>query len=114
MILAATAIAVRIGMAKPIPLLSPLWLRISAFTPMTSPLMSARAPPELPGLMAASVWIMFTATSASFCKGRSTALTTPEVTVPLSPKGLPMATATEPTAGSAPANLAAVSRDEPG
>ncbi len=106
--------AVRMGMAKPIPLLPPLWLRISAFTPMTSPLMLARAPPELPGLMAASVWIMLTATSASFSRGRSTALTTPEVTVPLSPNGLPMATATEPTAGSALASFAAISRFDPG
>ncbi|MDF2708852.1 MAG: hypothetical protein K0R62_4504 [Nonomuraea muscovyensis] len=51
------------GMAKPRPML-PLWLlseRLSVamaeLTPTTSPLPLTSGPPELPGLMAASVWM---------------------------------------------------------
>ena len=52
-----------IGMAKPRPMeppspLSELLLeRIEELMPTTSPAMSTSGPPELPGLMAASVWI---------------------------------------------------------
>src|SRR5476651_1298279 len=53
------------GIANPTPML-PLWplfdddapaLAIAQLTPMTRPLLSRSAPPELPGLIAASVWI---------------------------------------------------------
>ena len=54
-----------IGIAKPTPMLPPLSLPAPAdprvamaeLTPMTSPSRSTSGPPELPGLMAASVWI---------------------------------------------------------
>ena len=35
----------------------PDWDRMKLFTPIRSPFMLTRAPPELPGLMAASVWM---------------------------------------------------------
>ena len=56
--------------------------------PTSRPSRSTRAPPLLPGLMAASVWI----SPSSPPTMRSTALTTPVVTVQPKPKGLPMAT----------------------
>ena len=46
--------AMLIGMAKPIP--SAVWAT-AVLMPMTLPAESSSAPPELPGLMAASVWI---------------------------------------------------------
>ncbi len=51
---AATRIIVSTGMAKPIP-----WApaRMATLTPTSSPLTLSSGPPELPGLMAASVWI---------------------------------------------------------
>jgi len=42
--------------AKPTPELEPLPLRIWLLTPITRPLPSSSGPPELPGLIAASVW----------------------------------------------------------
>ncbi len=46
--------AMSIGMAKPMPLLS---VAIAVLMPTTLPPASSSGPPELPGLMAASVWI---------------------------------------------------------
>src|SRR4051795_12698018 len=54
-----------IGIAKPTPML-PLWVpappedpsdAIAVLMPTTRPLLSTSAPPEFPGLIAASVWI---------------------------------------------------------
>jgi hypothetical protein len=45
-------------MAKPSPSLPPLREMIEALIPMTSPSALTSAPPELPGLIAASVWII--------------------------------------------------------
>ena len=56
-------------MAKPSPI-EPAWPpcpgseAIAVLMPMTSPLMSTSAPPELPGLIAASVWIASMTVSA--------------------------------------------------
>ena len=52
-----------LGMANPTPMLPAmpnpvLW--IAVFMPMTRPLRSASGPPEFPGLIGASVWIMAT------------------------------------------------------
>jgi hypothetical protein len=44
-------------MAKPMPIEPPERLRIAVFTPTSRPSMSTSAPPELPGLIAASVWM---------------------------------------------------------
>src|SRR5581483_4359657 len=59
--------------------------------PMTSPCQFMSGPPELPGLMAASVWIASSMRGPSgSCTGRIE-LTMPRVIVPESPKGLPIA-----------------------
>ena len=75
--------------------------------PMIPPSRSARAPPELPGEIAASVWIrsvkaLRSAEPPPVSSGgnsRPTPLTTPEVTVDSKPDGLPIATASWPTTG---------------
>ena len=46
------------GMANPSPSLPPLREKMEVLTPMTSPSAFTRGPPEFPGLMEASVWIM--------------------------------------------------------
>ena len=76
---------VLIGMAKPIPTDpdSPvLPVEIAALTPITAPLASMSGPPELPGLIAASVWMMWSIVCAfGDWMRRCSALTIPEVTV---------------------------------
>ena len=47
------------GMAKPMPSLPPDSLLICVLTPTTRPAAFRSGPPELPWLMAASVWIEF-------------------------------------------------------
>ncbi len=86
------------GMANPIPALAPLGLKIAVFIPMRRPRESRSGPPELPGLIEASVWM----TSAivrcvSDLISRPSALTTPVVRVWSRPKGLPMARTVCPT-----------------
>jgi hypothetical protein len=54
----ATRSARSIGIAKPIPTEPPELVKIELLTPTTSPTAFASGPPELPGLIAASVWIM--------------------------------------------------------
>jgi len=44
-------------MVKPIPANAPDGLMIDELTPMRRPALSRRGPPELPRLMAASIWI---------------------------------------------------------
>ena len=101
----ATLLAVSIGMAKPTPELSPESLSICALTPITLPLTaSISGPPELPWLIAASVWIdpesekRFGAVIV-----RLIALTIPAVIVSGRPYGLPSATTLCP--GSTPAEV---------
>ena len=48
-----------IGIAKPSPIEPPPCVKMNVLMPMTSPSPLTSAPPLLPGLMAASVWIMF-------------------------------------------------------
>src|SRR2546428_9171908 len=74
----------------------PLWLKMAVLMPMSSPRALTSAPPELPGLIAASVW-MKSSYSAMPTLARPTALTIPIVTVWLRPKGLPMASTYSPT-----------------
>ena len=52
-----TARARLIGVAKPMPMLPPLWLKIAVLMPITRPCWSKSGPPELPGLIEASVWM---------------------------------------------------------
>ena len=89
-------IIILVGMAKPMPTLPPLGARIAVFMPINSPRRLTRAPPELPGLIDASVWIKFSNFSMPRPE-RPKALTMPEVTVWLSPNGLPIATTKSPT-----------------
>src|SRR5881397_3203390 len=69
---------------------------MAVLMPMSSPRALTSAPPELPGLIAASVW-MKSSYSAMPTLARPTALTIPIVTVWLRPKGLPMASTYSPT-----------------
>jgi hypothetical protein len=52
-----TARTMLAGIAKPIPWLPPEREKIAVLMPTILPVMSTRAPPELPGLIAASVWM---------------------------------------------------------
>src|SRR5579871_5456073 len=65
--------------------------------PTTRACASASAPPELPGLSAASVWITSSITRPRAGSERPSALTTPAVTDPARPSGLPTATTSWPT-----------------
>ena len=46
-----------IGTAKPMPTDPPLRVKIAELRPTASPLALTRGPPELPGLIEASVWM---------------------------------------------------------
>ena len=78
------------GTARPSPIPA-----TAVLIPTTRPAESASAPPELPGLSAASVWMTFS--TSRFARpsregiDRPSAETTPAVTVPAKPSGLPMA-----------------------
>ncbi len=76
---AATRSMLSTGIANPIP-----WApaRMATFTPISSPLTLSSGPPELPGLMLASVWInALYDISLLSTTSRLVALTTPTVTV---------------------------------
>jgi hypothetical protein len=47
------------GIAKPIPREPPVFEEIAVLIPTKRPKVSMSAPPELPGLIAASVWMKF-------------------------------------------------------
>jgi hypothetical protein len=87
-----TRLTTSTGMAKPMPALAPEGEKIAVLTPISRPAESSRGPPELPGLMAASVW-MTSATSRPPLVGSRLfrALITPMVRDWSRPKGLPMA-----------------------
>jgi hypothetical protein len=97
------------GIAKPSPMLPPDDSPVELGTvapavgmPMSSPEQFTRAPPLLPGLIAASVCTADTRSAElSFSAGtstvRSSALTMPEVTVPDRPSGAPRTTTGWPT-----------------
>ena len=83
--------------------------------PMTAPLASTSAPPELPGLIGASVCTALMTALVSLPSparrtGRSSALTMPLVTVPARPSGEPMATTGSPTTTSSELPREAVTR----
>ena len=78
------------------PRLPPLREKMAVLMPTRWPAASTSAPPELPGLMAASVWMKFWNCEAPACV-RSSALTMPAVTVCPTLKGLPMASTASPT-----------------
>ena len=95
-----SARAVSIGIAKPMPTLPlpPPPVSIWELIPTTSPEASISGPPELPGLIAASVWITLEIEKPlGAWIWRWSAETMPLVTVRSSPKGLPIATTGSPT-----------------
>ena len=83
-------------MAKPMPTEPPDCEKIMVLMPTSLPVMSTSAPPELPGLMAASVW-MNTCVSDCAISVRASAEMMPLVTVWPTPNGLPMASTRSPT-----------------
>ncbi len=93
------------GIAKPTPDAPPEAERIAVFTPIRSPFMSTSGPPELPGLIAASVWMneekLLTPVSE-----RERAETMPLVTVWPTPNGSPIASTRSPTCTSAASSIA--------
>jgi len=98
----AASVTWLLGMAKPIP--AEIWRpwesepeRVGM--PMTCPLRSTSAPPELPGLIRALVWTRSVSVTPLFPSDwvRPVALTMPSVTVSERPKGLPIASTTSPT-----------------
>src|SRR5918994_1173505 len=123
----AMSLASSFGIANPTPMLPlyepapapPASEAMAVLMPMTSPSALMSAPPELPGLMAASVWMAsMTASVAPLGsspwspKGESrgvscsvidrlSALTMPALTDPSRPRGLPMASTVSPTCRSA-------------
>src|SRR6202021_3014469 len=96
-------------MAKPRPIEplcasgeSPPSVAIAELTPTNCPAMLTNAPPELPGLIAASVWmasstVFWLPDSPVVDTGRFIALTIPVVTVPSRPSGEPPAITGWPT-----------------
>src|SRR5262245_576263 len=88
-------LAMLTGMAKPMPTLPPDRERIALLMPTTSPDMLTRGPPELPGLMAASVWRK--SSKGPWPIERPLALMMPAVTVCCRPNGEPIASTQSPT-----------------
>ena len=81
-ICAATLLTVSTGTAKPTPTFpwAPLSVAICVFTPITSPRAFKSGPPELPGLIGASVWIALSiARLFGAWSTRPIALTIPDV-----------------------------------
>ena len=92
---AITALTVSRGTENPSPCAIGI---IAVVIPTTRPALSTSGPPELPGLIGVSVWmrcvILCTPGASSV---RSSALTTPAVTVQFRPYGLPTAITSCPT-----------------
>jgi hypothetical protein len=65
--------------------------------PTTSPARLTSGPPELPKLIAASVWMKFSNETSEMPRARPLALTTPTVTVWSRASGLPMTMIQSPT-----------------
>jgi hypothetical protein len=73
-------------------------LKIAVVMPMTRPWESSSGPPELPGLIDASVWITSSIrVPATDSISRPSALITPVVSVESRPNGLPIASTFCPT-----------------
>src|SRR4051812_959318 len=95
------SLAMLLGIANPMPFAAPPICgseAVSVGMPTTAPVRSTRAPPLLPGLIAALVWITpGSATPFSSFTVRPSALTMPSVTLLWRPSGLPMASTIWPT-----------------
>src|SRR4051794_35281413 len=89
--------AMLIGTAKPIPTLPPLCEKMAVLIPISRPSSVTSVPPELPGLIDASVWMKSSYPAPASTPVRPSAETMPEVTVWPRPKGLPTASTKSPT-----------------
>ena len=69
---------------------------IAVLMPITSPRRLSSGPPELPGLIAASVCSTCAERPSATGNGRSSALMTPTLTVCARPNGLPIAITQSP------------------
>ena len=87
---------VLIGTANPTPALDRRSLMIAVFIPITSPRMFRSGPPELPGLIAASVCSISLVRPLAAQSGRLIAEMMPTVTVWLRANGAPMAITQSP------------------
>ena len=70
-----------IGTAKPTPEFDAQSLMMAVFMPMTSPRIFSSGPPELPGLIAASVYSISLVRSGTGRMDRASSEMTPTVTV---------------------------------
>ena len=85
------------GIAKPIPFDPPERVKIEVLIPINRPSTSINAPPELPGLIGASVWMKYPCPPPFIPPDRASPETIPLLTVCPTPKGLPMASVNSPT-----------------
>ena len=83
------------GIEKPMPIEPPEGEKIAVLMPITSPSMLNSGPPELPRLIAASVWMK--SSYGPWRMSRPRAETMPAVTEPPRPNGLPIASTQSPT-----------------
>ena len=102
-----TRLTTSTGIAKPMPALAPEGETMAVLTPISRPAESSSGPPELPGLIAASVWMTPDSSRPSLVGiRRRTALITPVVSVWSRPNGLPIAKVDWPTLRSAEVPMA--------
>ena len=88
-------LTISLGMAKPMPTEPPVGEKIAVFMPITWPLTLNTGPPELPGLIGASICMKSSNGPSPISRPR--AETMPAVTEPPRPNGLPAATTQSPT-----------------
>ncbi len=97
------------GIAKPMPIEPPPRVKIAVLMPTSRPSRVTSAPPELPGLIAASVWMKERSGPASGVV-RAIAETMPLVTVWPMPNGLPIASTRSPTSRSSESPIGSAGR----
>ncbi len=100
-----------VGMAKPMPTEPPDCEKIAVLMPTRRPSRSTSAPPELPGLMAASVWMKERKSLMPMVRAKPE--TMPLVTVWPTPKGLPMASTRSPTSSWSLSPISSTGRRSP-
>ena len=96
----STFLTILTGIANPIPILAPVWEIMAVLIPIRRPLASSKGPPELPLLIAASVWMKFSYDPSCSSTPSSDFLVAeiiPMVTVIPIPRGLPAAKTMSPT-----------------
>ena len=92
-----TFVIILVGMAKPYPAYAPVGEESTELIPTNSPFAFTSAPPLLPWLIAASVWMNDSIPLLYTPNERAFALTIPAVTVEFRLNGLPTANTHSPT-----------------